>query len=90
MKATEDSVTQWFPSTVKPVHVGVYQIYARSIGHELLYRYWDGNNWYLGHTSPSNAAKKSKSEVRLVVFADGLLPWRGLKYKPKNYVPTKR
>ena len=88
MKVTEDSVTQWFPSTVKPVHVGVYQIYARSIGHELLYRYWDGNNWYFGNTSPRKAA--TKEGVRLVVTDSFLLPWRGLKYKPKNYGPTKR
>jgi len=84
MKATEDSVTLWFQPTVKPVHVGVYQIYARSISHEQLYRYWDGTHWYLGHNSPRKAAQKA--EVRLVVFADGLLPWRGLKHKPKHYV----
>jgi hypothetical protein len=83
MRVAEDSVTLWFQPTVKPKHIGVYQIYARSMGHEQLYRYWDGTHWYLGHSTPRKAAKKA--EVRLIVFERYLLPWRGLKHKPKNY-----
>lgn len=82
MRVTEDSVTLWFQPTVKPKHIGVYEVFVRDKSGPL-YRHWDGTHWYLGHNTPRKAAHKA--EVRLIVFERYLLPWRGLKHKPKNY-----
>jgi hypothetical protein len=48
-------LTEWFPPTVKPAHIGVYQTLTKS---ELKagppfpewYQYWDGSSW--GSSAP--------------------------------------
>jgi hypothetical protein len=62
--------TPWFPGTVKPMRVGVYE---REYGeYDFLYCRWDGKYWYACAMTPKQAEK-----------APGLsamqnLPWRGV------------
>lgn len=69
-------VTQWFSASVKPVHVGTYQVKFDSCRPDsnIDTRYWDGAYWRI-----------SRDEAR---SAFGLYPvgrevWRGLANKQK-------
>jgi len=81
MKVAESCVTNWFGPSVNPAYVGVYQMKAKDA--TPLYRYWDGMHWYLGNVTPRKAKYGAIIKVNT---GHNLLPWRGLKYKPKRYV----
>ncbi len=40
--------TKWFPHTVKPVRVGMYQTLCNRTG-LVLWRYWNGKQWGWGY-----------------------------------------
>lgn len=57
-------LTGWFPSEVKPVHVGVYEAFMKVIEDrfgscclEFGFAYWNGESWGAMHTSAAEAAK---------------------------------
>jgi hypothetical protein len=67
--------TEWFDG-VNPVRVGVYErrFLAWNGSYLLRFSYWDGEHWYLGAETPSEAALK-------VTFGPTLqqnLAWRGV------------
>lgn len=69
--------TPWFPGTVKPVHVGVYERkYPVFKGHIVLMSYWNGYSWCLGGTDAYTAFLYRQ------VMVDSEHPWRGLAKKP--------
>ncbi len=68
--------TEWFDG-VDPVRVGVYERKFRTwSGNAPLLRfcYWDGEHWYLGAETPSEAALR----VNLGPTLAQNLPWRGV------------
>jgi len=69
--------TPWFPGSVKPVHVGVYETKGPFLP-EGWYRKWDGKRWYVGDRIPAVAAQEIVPTHQNAVK----LPWRGLAEKP--------
>lgn len=63
-------MTDWFPGSVRPVHLGVYQ---RDENENTCFSYWDGNNWGWNKRTPKDALKFS-----LWHSNHQCLPWRGL------------
>lgn len=68
-------VTPWFPGSVNPDHVGVYQ---RKYPREIAFCYWDGFDWSWGFRT-ANLAQKYSPHVRSNAHD---LMWRGLAKKP--------
>ena len=63
-------LTPWFPGTVKPMRVGVYE---RAYGEDdFLYCHWDGKYWYAWAMTPKQAEKA------YALSALQNLPWRGV------------
>ena len=63
-------LTPWFPGTVKPARVGVYE---REYGQDdFLYCRWDGKYWHAWALTPKRAEKA------YVLSALQNLPWRGV------------
>ena len=68
-------LTQWFPGTVKPVRVGVYERnYSEFPFHSPNYCHWNGKFWGLWATTPRGAVVL---KIRPSPYQD--LPWRGVK-----------
>lgn len=70
------NLTDWFPGSVKPVRVGVYQreySYGKSKG--IHYCYWNGRGWGLGEHSVEQAMTH---EIDFMVAPRQYLPWRGV------------
>ena len=61
--------TDWFPVSVKPVHVGWYEV---DKGTHVVRRFFDGTYWY-AQSYVTNKYGPVKSPY----------PWRGLKEKPE-------
>lgn len=70
------NLTPWFPSEIKPVHVGAYLSYEYSDGSDF-YRYWDGEHWGAASRTIENALPFSQSS-----FACQSNRWCGLARKP--------
>jgi hypothetical protein len=62
----------WFPPEIKPVHVGVYQVWNSRI-----YAYWNGKKWCWAMRSVNEA-----KSFRITDGADQYKEWRGLAEKP--------
>jgi hypothetical protein len=70
-------LTPWFPPDVNPVRTGPYKI--KKDCPSAWYRYWDGENWYVGATTPDAATHWPRSRL-----TDSLKrPWRGIAEEPK-------
>jgi hypothetical protein len=69
-------LTPWFPASVKPVRAGVYQSKEPFL---TWYRYWDGEYWCSGGTTP--IAAKRHANMRFDETPPE--PWRGLAEEPK-------
>jgi len=70
MKITDDMLTGWFPSSVKPVRDGIYLTRFDGIGIPG-YRVWKHDKWlYI------------EDQTQICVFQDP--EWRGLKKEPKR------
>lgn len=76
-----EKLTPWFPKSVKPVHVGVYEIGEPYSGYRCggYFRYWDGRNWH-GFQSDPYWALRNKDIISRHAYAE----WRGLANKPKE------
>jgi hypothetical protein len=72
-------LTPWFPAKVKPVKVGVYQSKKPFLS---WYRYWDGEYWHSGGTTPM-AAKNYANMAGSRFDETPPEPWRGLAEEPK-------
>jgi hypothetical protein len=75
--------TPWFPGTVKPVHVGVYQraVYRKgSPLHKWVYAKWDGWHWHSARWTEALAAKAGFSGMNV---GPNSPKWRGLKERAK-------
>jgi hypothetical protein len=66
-------LTPWFRATVKPARPGVYRVRAACPW----YRFWDGSKWFVGASTPRDAA--AYMPRRRAEAAD----WRGLAQPPK-------
>lgn len=78
------NITKWFVESVKPVHIGVYQIRVRGNRQLTSYAFWDGSNWGFPHsflfdfvptkTGPDHAASRRQGSA--VAPQDN--EWRGM------------
>ena len=66
-------LTPWFPGTVKPVRVGVYERQYSLMRSERLYCHWDGKVWSTWARTPRVALKDAFMSS---MFQN--LPWRGV------------
>lgn len=69
--------TNWYPPTVLPVHVGVYE--CEWVGEELggiWYNYWNGTSFLRGNSMLQFAAD---TEGRRLLPFDCLKRWRGVR-----------
>jgi hypothetical protein len=60
--------TPWFPPEIKPVHVGVYQVF-----NDFTYAYWGGKRWGYVELSVKQAVASKNTK-----FASQYKTWRGL------------
>jgi hypothetical protein len=74
--------TPWFPGTVKPVHVGVYE--RKGLPSWDRYSHWGGKRWGCSDISP-DAAVRSAKQIGSSCFQDR--EWRGLAEKPEGGKP---
>ena len=72
--AKKPKLTPWFPGSVKPVHVGVYQRTWKS----LPFSFWDGRQWLLAGYEKRDAMGHSN-----IPSSAQSVPWRGLSEKPQ-------
>ena len=68
--------TPWFPGSVKPARVGVYQRILDDPS-AIYYSLWDGYIWRWSAIDPDTAAKKADISAWLCAT------WRGLAQDPK-------
>jgi hypothetical protein len=66
-------LTPWFPGTVKPVRVGVYERQYSLMWSTRLYCYWNGIRW-----SPVATSIQEAEELKPFASASQDLPWRGV------------
>lgn len=74
---SKQTLTQWFPADVKPVHVGVYEKISPNAVGGGGYAFWDGKNWGGFAEDYYEALQRSGWKT---VFPNDL--WRGLAVKP--------
>ena len=70
----KQKLTAWFPATVQPVHLGVYE---RELPYPDSFSFWTGTYWLWSARTPKNAATSRGTSVHQGV------PWRGLAEKPQ-------
>lgn len=72
-------LTPWFPASVKPARVGVYE--KRTSGHHATqWAGWDGRVWNVLCLTPEEAA--AEMDGHPTCFPDD--EWRGLAEEPKQ------
>ncbi|WP_186263311.1 hypothetical protein [Burkholderia gladioli] len=72
-------VTEWYPASVKPVHVGVYEIQdGTSDIFGPFYSYWNGSRFGWRSALPEHAFLMRKKDT----MALPVIRWRGLAEKP--------
>ncbi len=74
----KQKLTPWFPASVKPVHVGVYEITERLLGTG--YCYWNGYEW-ANMGSSINKAYENRDWLEGAYQSKN---WRGLAEQPKE------
>lgn len=65
--------TAWYPASLKPVHIGVYETDLGSAFSRFGFSYWDGNHWSNQYGLPETAEKYCDSPGAQDKC------WRGLK-----------
>lgn len=81
---SKPKMTDWFPTEIKPVHVGEYNASTEKRADAL--RWWDGRLWSFAYYA--NDCKDEKQHKRLHKRdADSPIHWRGLASKPKGWKP---
>lgn len=73
-------LTPWFPASITPERVGVYEIYNETLG-GVCFSYFDGTFWRGGWSSISRADKHSKWEYHYGLPGQS---WRGLASDPNE------
>ncbi len=63
-------LTPWYPGTIKPVRVGVYE--RRYPDGATLYSLWDGVQWYWAWDTAALASREYKYTYTQTI------PWRGV------------
>ena len=74
-------LTPWFPAEVKPVHVGVYEIYEHRRHERPTFKHWNGSFW--GFASASIGQAQS-ADTHLGPSLVQKCNWRGLAAPPKK------
>ena len=74
--------TKWFPGTVKPVHVGLYQ---RRLVFGGMWSWWNGKVW-CGWGGTEEIAARNGKEGYMSSVQDAR--WRGLRRAEKCSAPT--
>lgn len=70
--------TPWFPLSINPVRVGVYQI-INQYANYAHYSYWNGKFWCYTTDSPADAVKyKNRASPSVGKMNDYYNHWRGL------------
>lgn len=78
---TVSALTPWFPRSVKPARVGVYEIRgARFSGRN--YRRWNGLGWGGTYAAPSKLAQTDTGTLYL--HGQDMTGWRGLTSDPSK------
>ena len=73
-------LTDWFPPDVKPVRVGVYEIFHPDYGNDLeCFAYWDGKFWGLFMPTKQGAISERYQHN---CGSHQFKTWRGLSKKP--------
>lgn len=73
-KNPNQELTDWFPASVKPVHVGIY---PTTMGYGVGYSHWDGSRWGGECMNLTDALIYSR-----ISFGYQGKKWRGLRSKP--------
>lgn len=68
----KQTLTQWFPADVKPVHVGVYEYKYGFSGFKFMV-FWDGKNYIVADDSDFRG---------MFLISKVIDSWRGLAVKP--------
>jgi hypothetical protein len=77
----KQKLTGWFPATVNPARVGVYQTDSEGMG-DAFYSFFDGVNWHGEWWSPKRAATLPSKWGTPAGPLDAD-HWRGLAEEPK-------
>jgi hypothetical protein len=75
-----ESVSDWFPKHVTPVHIGAYEVRKKPNGSKQVGRwfsYWTGEHWGFTAQTP-DGAESCKHKVSKEAQRDGGFEWRGL------------
>ncbi|MEJ8859903.1 hypothetical protein WKW79_35510 [Variovorax robiniae] len=73
-------VSRWIPSTVKPVHLGVYQVKFLGVA-DFSYARWDGKRWCASRPTAALA-----DEVGIEIAGISTMRWRGRRLKKRQRV----
>ena len=71
--------TPWFKRGIKPIHVGVYEVYDPEYGPT--FQHWNGKKWGLRSASIDGCLSASHAYFESY-FQEN--KWRGLSEKPKG------
>lgn len=82
---TDDNTTEWFPVSINPVRVGVYQTRATDAMPKwgCVYSYWNGSTWCLRSVSPGEALQNAHVPSKDMATPRIEPHWRGLREQPK-------
>lgn len=87
IEPTDQNTTPWFPVSVNPVHVGVYQVVNRFTPNRLArYSFWNGQVWGICCTTPDSAfhCRETQScDMYSGEFGRNEAQWRGLREQQK-------
>lgn len=75
---TKSKLTPWFPETVDPARVGIYEVEDER-WEAPNYRYWSGRGWSCTYSQPSWRAAAEGD-----VYRAGYSRWRGLAKNPAS------
>ena len=73
-------LTDWFPSNVNPVHLGVYETKQKNHFHGTRFQFWNGKFWCAYSNTAKDAASHSNSNKSAVQNP----AWRGRANNPKR------
>lgn len=70
-------LSQWHDGSVKPVHIGVYQIKRTDVSTKTMFSFFDGNNW-LGWVFPCDFKKREYPDNTCYIIYGQDRQWRGI------------
>lgn len=76
-------MTEWFPPSIKPVHVGEY--IADTNKSSGMRRWWDGSWWSIRYSDSEDEDTKSLFRaIKTAPWMHHMIRWRGLAEKPEG------